>query len=185
MSEMSRGVSSGKGHKYLGLFFGVFSKCFFSLSPSSYIFRITHCECFLIVFSFVTVFLSLISCHRSPGLLFDSVFWGRYCKNMRHQNLGIAKIGFVFVLVFVFVIVFLLVRACLLTTLINCLKGPKSQVLLFLRVFSIYLSLSLSLTYSLSLSFCWSGRVPSSLWLIIWKGTLYSVSSAVANRGSL
>ena len=29
MSEMSRGVSSGKGHKYLGLFFGVFSKCFF------------------------------------------------------------------------------------------------------------------------------------------------------------
>ena len=38
---------------------------------------------------------------------------------------------FVIVLVFVFVVVFLLVRSCILIALIKCLKGQKSQGLLF------------------------------------------------------
>ena len=38
---------------------------------------------------------------------------------------------FVIVIVFVYVVVFLLVRSCFLITMMECLKGQKSQILLF------------------------------------------------------
>ena len=46
-------------------------------------------------------------------------------------SLNVFVIVIVFLFVFVFVVIFLLVRSCFLITLIKCLKGQKSQRLLF------------------------------------------------------
>ena len=84
------------------------------------------------VFVFVAVFLlgQVMFCYHSDQMSQRSKV-SKIALWRCSLNVFVIVFVIVFVFVFVFVVVFLLVRSCFLITLIKCLKGQKSQRLLF------------------------------------------------------